>query len=377
VIQGRLYIGTRAQAQNWTLLHGLGATHIVNVSRDTTSPFAGKLEYHQCGIADTESADVTSAGASALRYMTEAFNRSPSTCVVVHCASGVSRSVAVVLYYLICKEGMSFETAMRRLQKAHPAANPNPGFVSQLRALDGGGPIGQADQVTPSDHAAAAMSSLPGSRACVQADSYDAALGGASGREDVACVPAPSRLTSWARMPSVESVGWMTRASYPPARQCGWSVSRSASSVSLRASALCVSGNPVEIAPSIARKGPLQAERMVVEGVEAVARVEQGGAGGEETKTDEDNKSVASTSVATSEGASEVSELSEGELSEGATSGGNSPRAGTRALPPLPPARSGITCGVGEGVALFWHGTGVEVQGEQAGDKGGREVHQC
>ena len=67
----------------------LSATH-ARLGGDGCDGLAGKLEYHQCGIADTESADVTSAGASALRYMTEAFNRSPSTCVVVHCASGVT-----------------------------------------------------------------------------------------------------------------------------------------------------------------------------------------------------------------------------------------------------------------------------------------------
>ena len=320
---------------------------------------AGKLQYHQCGIADTDSADVTSAGASALSYITEALNHSPSTCVVVHCASGVSRSVAVVIYFLMCKEGMSFDAAMCRIRAAHPAANPNPGFVAQLRALDEGR---QADQVTPSDHAGTFAQSLSSGRLCVLPDSNDTALEGASRRQHVPSAQAPSRVTSapsrvtsWARMPSVESVGWMTRASYPPARERGWSVSRSASAVSRCASAVGASGTPLESAPSLARTRLPQVEGAALEGDETVARLEQPYASGEETKTDEDSKSVASTSVAMSEGASEASELSEGELSEGATSGGNSPRAGTRGLPPLPLARKCSTFGVGKGVALFWH----------------------
>ena len=43
VIKGRLYVGSRAQAQNWTLLQSLGITHILNVSRDSKEPFEGML----------------------------------------------------------------------------------------------------------------------------------------------------------------------------------------------------------------------------------------------------------------------------------------------------------------------------------------------
>jgi hypothetical protein len=43
VIKGRLYVGSRAQAQNWSLLQSLGITHILNVSRDSKEPFEGML----------------------------------------------------------------------------------------------------------------------------------------------------------------------------------------------------------------------------------------------------------------------------------------------------------------------------------------------
>jgi len=43
VIPGRLYIGNREQANNWTLLQALKATHIVNVSRETKASFEGTV----------------------------------------------------------------------------------------------------------------------------------------------------------------------------------------------------------------------------------------------------------------------------------------------------------------------------------------------
>jgi hypothetical protein len=41
IIKGSLYVGSRAQAQNWELLQRLAVTHIVNVSREIAEPFKG------------------------------------------------------------------------------------------------------------------------------------------------------------------------------------------------------------------------------------------------------------------------------------------------------------------------------------------------
>jgi len=51
VIKGRLYVGSRAQAQNWTLLQTLGITHIVNVSRDSKETFEGMLQYLSAALS--------------------------------------------------------------------------------------------------------------------------------------------------------------------------------------------------------------------------------------------------------------------------------------------------------------------------------------
>lgn len=58
--------------------------------------------------------------------------------VLVNCAMGVSRSPSVVIAYLMTYQSMSFDEAYRIVSSGRPAANPNPGFVSQLRQLGGG-----------------------------------------------------------------------------------------------------------------------------------------------------------------------------------------------------------------------------------------------
>ena len=53
--------------------------------------------------------------------------------VVVHCQAGVSRSVSLVMAYLIRKQRLSYEEAFSQVQAKRAVANPNKGFVKQLR----------------------------------------------------------------------------------------------------------------------------------------------------------------------------------------------------------------------------------------------------
>ena len=56
--------------------------------------------------------------------------------VLVHCAAGVSRSSATVIYYLMTREYMSYDTALKRVRDVRHIAWPNEGFEYQLRALE-------------------------------------------------------------------------------------------------------------------------------------------------------------------------------------------------------------------------------------------------
>jgi len=53
--------------------------------------------------------------------------------VFVHCLAGKSRSVAVVCAYLQIVYNLRAEEVLPFLRLRHPPANPNPGFVEQVR----------------------------------------------------------------------------------------------------------------------------------------------------------------------------------------------------------------------------------------------------
>ena len=58
--------------------------------------------------------------------------RSAGGKVLVHCVQGVSRSVSVVIAYLIFKEKMNYDEAYEFVKSHRGIASPNIGFVIQL-----------------------------------------------------------------------------------------------------------------------------------------------------------------------------------------------------------------------------------------------------
>jgi hypothetical protein len=52
--------------------------------------------------------------------------------LIVHCAAGISRSVAATISYLMLYEGMGFVEALGLIRKGRPQANPHPHLVRSM-----------------------------------------------------------------------------------------------------------------------------------------------------------------------------------------------------------------------------------------------------
>ena len=109
-----------------------------------------RMTYHHIGLKDTKESDLSTA---ALLVADIIANARPRTSqqgkdggipggekedakVLVHCMAGVSRSPAVLAYYLMREEGMSLRDALGTIARARPATRPNDGFLRQLRELE-------------------------------------------------------------------------------------------------------------------------------------------------------------------------------------------------------------------------------------------------
>ncbi|ALD62307.1 Dual specificity phosphatase [Mollivirus sibericum] len=56
--------------------------------------------------------------------------------VLVHCRGGVSRSATMVAAHLMMQHQMTWHEAIDKIRKSRRCVQPNPGFVTQLKALN-------------------------------------------------------------------------------------------------------------------------------------------------------------------------------------------------------------------------------------------------
>nr|CCA23229.1 conserved unknown protein putative [Albugo laibachii Nc14] len=136
-----VYLGSRQHARGYDMLKQLNITHILNVtpSRDT-DPISGvpnffekkKLFiYRRCAIFDSKSEDLVPIIESSVEFIENAKHYGR---ILVHCNKGISRSVSLVVAYVIKYHGLSYDEALSLVKKKRPIASPNTTFLNQLRA---------------------------------------------------------------------------------------------------------------------------------------------------------------------------------------------------------------------------------------------------
>jgi len=129
-ISERIYLGSAFMLKP-SLLDDLKITHVLSVlDREISPPFGRK--HLRLDIVDGLDADLRPVLRSAIPFL-EAVTGSSR--VLVHCEQGVSRSVSVVVAFLM-RQGMSLAAALEHVRACRPSARPNENFMRQLKLLE-------------------------------------------------------------------------------------------------------------------------------------------------------------------------------------------------------------------------------------------------
>ncbi|KZT19312.1 phosphatases II [Neolentinus lepideus HHB14362 ss-1] len=127
----RLYMSDLSCAENPALLAALGITHVLSAMRGTVM-VPPSVQQKQIALEDHPFAELAAHLPGATSFVHDAL-RDGNAKVLVHCAQGVSRSASVVCAFLIAAYGWTPQQAVQFVKEKRPSAEPNFGFVSQLK----------------------------------------------------------------------------------------------------------------------------------------------------------------------------------------------------------------------------------------------------
>lgn len=95
----------------------------------------GQRDWLFFAVADRPSAPISQFFEPGYRFIKR--HRLAGNSVLLHCAAGMSRSVTLVIYYMLRRRlASSPEEALRMVQAKRPIAQPNPGFMAQLSSAN-------------------------------------------------------------------------------------------------------------------------------------------------------------------------------------------------------------------------------------------------
>ena len=134
IIKDFLYISGYKTASTISDLRNLKITNIINCSGDLCENlYFSDISYLTLNIRDNVSENIECLFFKCINYINEAKEKNGR--VLIHCYKGVSRSVSIIISYLIFLHKWSYDEAFDFVQLKRPIANPNIGFYLQLKTF--------------------------------------------------------------------------------------------------------------------------------------------------------------------------------------------------------------------------------------------------
>lgn len=131
----RLFLGSAAASRDMALLKNNGVRLIVNCATELFNHHEEHFDYFNCDLRDEQHEDILNLFQGGLGQLIDE-TRKKQEGVLIHCQAGISRSVAIVLAYLLTYETMSLKESFLLVKSKRPVAGPNKGFLEQLSTLE-------------------------------------------------------------------------------------------------------------------------------------------------------------------------------------------------------------------------------------------------
>jgi hypothetical protein len=133
-----LFLGDEYASYDETFLKEKNITAIVTVMPES-HPFSlndkfSHFKFHHIPILDKNDVNITEYIPDFLKFLDECF--AENRIVYVHCMMGISRSVSLVIAYIMQKQKIKFNDAYKFVKDRRSQADPNFGFTCQLMGYE-------------------------------------------------------------------------------------------------------------------------------------------------------------------------------------------------------------------------------------------------
>ncbi|XP_050220124.1 dual specificity protein phosphatase 1 [Mercurialis annua] len=133
-IEEGLFLGSYGAATNRDILRSMNITHILTVANSLAPAYQNDFVYKVISVSDKEDTNLKQYFDECINFIDDAKRQGGG--VLVHCFIGKSRSVTIVVAYLMKKHSMSLSQALEHVKTKRPQASPNSGFMSQLQDFE-------------------------------------------------------------------------------------------------------------------------------------------------------------------------------------------------------------------------------------------------
>nr|AAH93370.1 Dual specificity phosphatase 22b [Danio rerio]AAI64020.1 Dusp22b protein [Danio rerio] len=130
-----LYLGNFKDARDREQLARNNITHILSI-HDTAAPILQEMTYLCIAAADSPTQNLIQHFRQSIAFIHQ--SRLKGEGCLVHCLAGVSRSVTLVVAYIMTVTTLGWQEALAAVRIARPCASPNTGSQNQLQEFQTG-----------------------------------------------------------------------------------------------------------------------------------------------------------------------------------------------------------------------------------------------
>jgi protein-tyrosine phosphatase len=138
LISNEIYVSGYKYSIDYEFLKANKFTHIINCAGDSKR-FKPRIyddfEYLVLDIKDDPNFNIEKSVKEVIKFIEEANTSCPNRKILIHCFEGISRAPALLISYLMWKDNVDRETALKLVKERRPYVEINIGFMSQLDNL--------------------------------------------------------------------------------------------------------------------------------------------------------------------------------------------------------------------------------------------------